>query len=233
MGVGKYYTPRGPTAGGLPPQANAALVDVSGVPELAAAPAFHPASGELSAGAAQTLEALRSALAAAAEAPLSDGRGGGPPWASEQRGGAAAPAAAALARHLGRVATTQVRAEGSWAASLRDTSEALPRHFRDNSETLPRHVRGTSEALPRHLPQVRAVGSWAGNLALAAAHPALPSDVAVLLVGVGASLTVIDRTGLRRGGGGGGLRTVSVSEYRCLGLAPRPTPPLHSPHSCC
>jgi hypothetical protein len=35
MGVGKYYTEGGPTAGGMPPQQDADLVDVSAVTELA------------------------------------------------------------------------------------------------------------------------------------------------------------------------------------------------------
>ena len=51
---------------------------------------------------------------------------------------------------------------------------------------------------------MRAVGSWAGNLALAAAHPELPSDVAVLLVGCGAELLLWNQ---------GGTKTVSVCAF--------------------
>ena len=45
MGVGKYYTPEGPTgAAGLPPQESASIVDVSFVKEMGSPPALDPAA---------------------------------------------------------------------------------------------------------------------------------------------------------------------------------------------
>ncbi len=54
-------------------------------------------------------------------------------------------------------------------------------------------------AMARHLrrvatTQVRGVASWAGNVALAAAAPALPSDVLTLLAAAGATLTLASRS---------------------------------------
>ena len=102
MGVGKYYTPEGATgAGGLPPQRDASTIDLSAVKELATPPALDKVTGRLSFGATVTLETLIDAMDAAAEALP-----------------ATKPVASALARHLRRVATTQVRGFASWAGNI-------------------------------------------------------------------------------------------------------------------
>ena len=142
MGVAKYYAPGGPTgtggskggAAGQPPELDATTVDVSAVAELAAPAVYSATTGVLTAGAAVTLEALRAALDRVATGTTAAGTD-------------AAPLAAELSRHLGRVATTQVRA----------------------------------------------VGSWAGNLCLAAAAPALPSDVLLILAAAGATVDLLPR----------------------------------------
>ena len=60
--------------------------------------------------------------------------------------------------------------------------------------------------------QVRGVGSWAGNLALAAANPAFASDLAVALCGAGATVLTVSRTD------GGPPRVSTVLDYlRCGG----------------
>ena len=145
MGVAKYYAPGGPTgtggskggAAGQPPELDATTVDVSAVAELVAPAAYSATTGVLTAGAAVTLEAVRAALDRVAAAPATAGT-------------SAAPVASELSRHLGRVATTQVRA----------------------------------------------VGSWAGNLCLAAAAPALPSDVLLILAAAGATVELLPRGAL-------------------------------------
>jgi len=117
MGVSKYYSPGGPTglaphgAAGQPPQRDATLVDVSEVAELKTAPAFDASTNTLSAGATVTIEALMAALQRAATASA-----------------AAAPAAKEIARHLRRVANTQVRAAATWAGNivLAAQASALP-----------------------------------------------------------------------------------------------------------
>ena len=129
MGVAKYYGAAGPTGtDAQPPQRQAAVLDVSAITELVAPPELSADGQSLTAGAAVTLEALHDALGA--------------------QGGVSA-VAAALARQLSRIATTQVRA----------------------------------------------VGSWAGNLALCAAHPTFASDLAVALSAAGASVAVVARGG--------------------------------------
>ena len=55
--------------------------------------------------------------------------------------------------------------------------------------------------------QVRGVGSWAGNLALAAANPAFASDLAVALCGAGATVLTVSRTD------GGPPRVSTVADY--------------------
>ena len=140
----------GPTGiGGQPAQRCATIVDVSAIPEVSAAPSY--ANGLLATGAATSLEALRAALDAAA---LSDA--------------AAATVARELSRHLGRVATTQIRA----------------------------------------------VGTWAGNLALAAGvapgASAFPSDVLLLLAAAGAHVVYLPRNATTQPAT---LPTVTVVEY--------------------
>ena len=82
-------------------------------------------------------------------------------------------------------------------------------------------ARAVAAAVAYHLrrvasTQVRSVGSWAGNLALAAVGK-WPSDVLTAFATAGATLTVAPRpTG---GGGGGGLTTISVAEYAAGGAA--------------
>lgn len=156
MGVRKYYDAAGPTgAGAQPAQQNAVIVDVSSVDELTSAPRVSADGASLTAGASVTLEALRSALVAASAADA-----------------AAAPIAETLARHLGRVATTQVRS----------------------------------------------VASWAGNLALAAGSPLLPSDLATILAATGATLTVVARktnafAAVAHPSSGVAKRQLSVAEF--------------------
>ena len=141
MGVSKYYTADGPTGvGGLPAQRDATLVDYSAVPELGSV-AVDRSSGALIVGAAVSLQTLQAALLTQAAAVAADGA------MPDGTGGAPLPTAAALARQIGRIATTQVRA----------------------------------------------VGSWAGNLAIAAAAPAFASDLATALSAVGATLSVVPR----------------------------------------
>ena len=148
MGVAKYYAADGPTgASGLPPQRHATLIDVTRVPEMGGPPKYDPAGRTLTLGASVTIEALVESLDAVSSAQP-----------------AAHPAAVALARHLRRVATTQVRA----------------------------------------------VGTWAGNLAIAAAAPALPSDVLTLLGATRTALTLAARST-------GSLRTVTLADYVAAG----------------
>jgi hypothetical protein len=63
--------------------------------------------------------------------------------------------------------------------------------------------------------QVRSVGSWAGNLMLSAHNTAFPSDVALILMGLGVTCTVIQS---------GSTLTVPVEQVyaRCEGAAEAP-----------
>ena len=103
MGVAKYYQADGPTGAGSgqPPQSDATLVDVSAVAELNVTPHQDAHDGALVAGAAVPIAALITALDAAADDDA-----------------AARAVAAAVAYHLRRVASTQVRSVGSRVGNL-------------------------------------------------------------------------------------------------------------------
>ena len=92
MGAAKYYVAGAGATGtsGQPPQRDATIVDVGAVREMALRPVIS-GSGVLTAGAAVTIAALIAALR---------------------------PTAHALARHLARVASTQVRGVATWAGNL-------------------------------------------------------------------------------------------------------------------
>ncbi|KAJ1449944.1 molybdopterin binding aldehyde oxidase/xanthine dehydrogenase [Pelagophyceae sp. CCMP2097] len=123
LGVSKYYDDvLRPWVGGFAPQSDSVLVATRGVDSLHA---VDQVEGHLRVGSAATISQLITALE----------RGGG-----NARGMAA--------RHLKRVANTQVRN----------------------------------------------AGTWAGNLGLAAACPKFPSDVAVALAAIGATLDVSRRS---------------------------------------
>ena len=127
LGVRKYYMPQGPTgAAAQPAQRNATLLDISGIPEVTTIST--DAEGVMTVGAGVSLEALRQALLAAADSDA-----------------ASAPLASSLARHIARIANTQVRS----------------------------------------------TGSWAGNLAMAAAAPEFVSDVATIFEGARARVSVL------------------------------------------
>jgi len=156
LGVSKYYTREGPTGpSAQPAQRGATLVDISQTKELTAIST--DASGTMIVGAAVSLESWRQALLQGATDDA-----------------LAAPLAGSLARHVGRVANTQVRA----------------------------------------------TGSWAGNLALAAGAPAFVSDVATMLAAARARVYTLPRGSKGRWrvrGVSVSLTEMSVPEYLALG----------------
>jgi len=143
LGVRKYYLPEGPTsAAAQPAQRGATLLDVSGIPDFTTIST--DAEGVMTVGAGVSLEELQQALLAAAASDASS-----------------APLAASLARHIARIANTQVRA----------------------------------------------AGSWAGNLAMAAAAPEFVSDVATIFAAARARVSVLR---CRRGAAGSRLCWLSL-----------------------
>ena len=74
-------------------------------------------------------------------------------------------------------------------STLIDTLEAQPPTTRAYHQTLAKHMRKIANY------QVRNVGSWAGNLAMCHAHPIFQSDMATILVAVGARVIVVNGMG--------------------------------------
>jgi len=112
--AGKYYENAGTASpDGAPPQRDATLVDVGALAELAAGGVAAAGDDALAVGASVTVTELIAVLDASAGASSASAASDG-----AHKPVAMTSVAAMLARHLGRVASTQVRNVATWAGNL-------------------------------------------------------------------------------------------------------------------